>query len=57
MDGTIDYFQNNDSILSVNIPVVGYKYPTENLIPLKNILDTWNMGCVYQTCIGKVKYN
>jgi len=58
IERTIDYFQNNDNLISVDIPVVeGYKYPTEDLIILKNLLDTWNLGCVYQTCIGKVNYN
>ncbi|CAI6353215.1 unnamed protein product [Macrosiphum euphorbiae] len=52
---TIDYFQSNDNLISVDIPVVeGYKYPTEDLIILKKLLDKWNMGCVYQTGIDNL---
>lgn len=30
-----------------------YKYPTKDFILLKELLDSWNVECVYQTCIGK----
>lgn len=34
-----------------------YKYPTEDSILLKELLDSWNVECVYQTCIGKNNLN
>lgn len=56
--GTNQIITDNGNLIAIDIPVIdGYKYPTEDLIELKIVLDSWNIGCVYQTCIGKNKYN
>lgn len=37
-----------------NIPIIhNYNYPIDDLPKLKQLLEQWNLGCVYETCIGR----
>lgn len=38
----------------VNVPIIhDYNYPIGDLPKLKELLEKWNLACVFQTCIGK----
>lgn len=48
-----------DEIATTDISIIEgiYKFPTEDFILLKELLDSWNVECVYQTCISKNHLN
>lgn len=38
-----------DTNMSLSLPIMS----NDKTLELWNILKSWNLGCVYQTCIGK----
>jgi hypothetical protein len=40
----------NESTCSV---VSDYNYPVEDLLKMQNLFGSWELKCVYQTCVGK----
>jgi len=39
----------DDTNMSLSFPIMS----NDETLELWNILKSWNLGCVYQTCIGK----